>query len=504
MPQAVPHLSIGEALDLGCQLAMSGNNQDAEGLFRGVLIHDPQNFEAISRLGSALFEQAKVHEALYWFWRAKKVDRKQPLALGNYGMCLCQLGHLEEGVADLRRAVYQAGKVPSLSNEARALIYNNLGNTLEKLGEYPEALTVLEQGVLCNPGDGFPHYNRGIVLLRLGRHREAIASFDRAIAIEADDADAHYNRSMAKLLLGEIKEAGADFEYRMQTTEVSVPHFGMPIEKKWQGQPLDGARILVHCEQGLGDTIQFLRFLPELWRRGARSIPIIVHNAIKPLIKDAKWPGELEILEPGTPLQGRYDYWTALMSIPHFIGMDEAGIPPPWTFPMDRERVHFNPPRFGGKTIGVCWRGNFRHKNDRHRSIPINLFSKLFETEATFVGLQQLNHEETGAVALAEATYPNFRNFEFTDFRDTAAAIGHLDLVISVDTAVAHLASTLGAPTWTLIPKFGSDWRWQLGREDSPWYPSMRLIRQIKVGDWESVIRRIAKELGAEVQIRAA
>ena len=213
-------LSIGEALDLGVQFAMAGNNKSACTMFRGVLIHEPENFEAIERLGSSLFEMGEYHEALYWFWRGRKIDRRQPLALTNYGLCVSQLGHWEEGIEDLRRAVYQAEKNP-LSNEAMALVYNNLGNTLERLKHYDEALVTLDKGIAYNPKDSFPHYNRGIVLLRLNRQHDAIASLDRAlIGSRAGD--------LAQVLLG--TDPASNFA-RIQAAKDSIPTIGSIFAK---------------------------------------------------------------------------------------------------------------------------------------------------------------------------------------------------------------------------------------------------------------------------------
>jgi Flp pilus assembly protein TadD/ADP-heptose:LPS heptosyltransferase len=522
--------TIPEALDIGVRLAMEGRHPTACTMFRGVLIHEPENFEAIERLGTSLFAMGQYHEALYWFWRGRKLNRKHPLALTNYGLCVSQLGHWEEGLTDIQRAVYHAEKAgDQISPGSKSLVYNNLGNTLERLLRHDEALVALDKGISCDPTDPFPWYNRGIALLRLNRHEEAIESINKSLTLappvmdsasRLNEADARYNRGMAYLLLGDLKRGFEDYEYRLLTSENQVPNLGLPAEKKWSGQDIAGERILVHAEQGLGDTIQFLRFVPLLIERGA-TIQLVVHNALKPIaaampgaaIRDGKIPsneteinispaGNVKILDQGEISNDSYDYWVALMSLPAMLGLaSESEIPAPWWPEPDPDHVarwaDRIPRRSDTINVGVCWAGNFQHKNDAHRSIPLAVFSKLFDAPVNFISLQQMQPQDTEAFAALKEKHPaNLFALWVDDFRDTAAVMRNLDLVISVDTAVAHVAGTLGVPCWTLIPKYSTDWRWMLNRTDCPWYPSMRLIRQERIGDWESIIGHVKARLG--------
>lgn len=497
MREETRDLSIGQALDLGVEMAMAGRHDEAMGLFRGVLVHEPENFEAIERLGSSLFERGKLHEALYWFWRGIKINRRHPMALTNYGLTLGQLGHWEEAIIELERAVYQAERNP-LSREAMALIYNNLGNTLEKLKRYPEALAALDKGLTYNPKDQFALYNRGIVLLRLNRHREALDVLDYAVALNPNDADARYNRGMGRLLTGDLKGGFEDYEYRLLTTENKVPNLGLPAGKKWDGGPIEGQVILVHCEQGLGDDIQYFRFLRRLLERGPKQVFVMTHSATAPLLDGLP----VHVLKPGMPLP-EYDRWVALMSLPLMLVVTrEQDLPPPWVPKIPNPTSYYRGE--GRKFVGVCWSGNWLHKNDTHRSIPLGTFSRLFDAPCNFVSLQQLLPIDADVFAGIKKVHPALLTPRTNTFLDTASAIVNLDLVISVDTAVAHLAASLGVPTWILIPKFGTDWRWGLERTDSPWYPSARLIRQQKIGDWGSVIEGIRGELAAGAAIRAA
>ena len=481
-------LSIGQALDLGCEFAMNGNPQSAEGLFRGVLMHEPNNFEAMQRLGGALFDQKKIHEALYWFWRGRKLNRRSDQARSNYGMVLGELGHLNESIAELRVAVHLEPNNP--------VTFNNLGNTLERAKKYPEALEALDRSIALQPNDAFPHYNRGIVLLRLNRHQEAIVSLDRSLELDPISADARYNRGMAHLVLGRLREGFVDYEYRLLTSENKVPNLGLPAARKWNGaEPLEGKTILVHAEQGIGDTIQFMRFLPLLRERGPTEILLVAHKAIRPIARDI---ANVTVLEPGEEMDSKYHYWAALMSLPMCLDVDDD-IPPPMHIPLDlgrdesvRAQLQLRP----GLNVGVVWAGNFLHKNDSHRSIPLKQFARLFDTAGcTFHSLQQIRPGEIDEFAKIKAKRANVCAYWFDDLRDTAAAILNLDVVVTVDTAVAHLAASLGVPTWILIPAFSTDWRWQLKRTDSPWYPSATLFRQPRIGDWDSVIDDIRTKL---------
>jgi len=502
MKEETKILSIGEALDLAVQFAMAGNHKNAETMLRGVLKHEPENFEAIERLGSILFETKRYHEALYWFWRGRKMNRRHPLALTNYGLCISQLGHPDEGVADLERAVHHAERMPHMSDDALALIYNNLGNTLERLKRHAEALTWLDKGIAKNPNDPFPRYNRGIVLMRLNRHLEAVAELDTAIALKPDDHEARYNRAMGNMLLGNMREGWADYESRLLTAENEVPNLGLPADKQWHGEEMAGKRLLVHAEQGLGDDIQFLRYLPLLKERTGANIGFVCHAPVKPFAEQI--PG-VTVLETGANLE--YERWVALMSLPHKLGLDtEADIPPPYLPPIDEERIakwrQYAPA--GAMNVGICWAGQFQHKNDEHRSIALKTFAKLFDAPCNFVSLQQMREEDMEPLADLKAKHQNLSALYLDDLRDTAAIITSLDLVVSVDTAVAHLAASLGKPTFILIPAFGTDWRWQLGRRDSPWYPSATLYRQPKVGDWASVIQRLRADISVMAARQAA
>jgi hypothetical protein len=254
-----------------------------------------------------------------------------------------------------------------------------------------------------------------------------------------------------------------------------------------------------------------MRFTPELFRRGAKVLTI-AHSPIKPLLYDPR----MNVLPAGQKLAGRdvegeadavrYDRWVGICSLPYYIGLErEDQIPPPWRlFPGDAVEVWG--PRLGPSSfrVGVCWAGNFQHKNDRHRSVPLSIFAKLFELPYDFVSVQQARQGEEEELAALCKRHSNLTALALDDFRNTAAVLLNCHVVVTADTSVAHLAGTLGIPTWVLIPKFGTDWRWQLERTDSPWYPSVTLYRQTKIGDWRSVLDRVKRDLAETAAQRAA
>lgn len=509
-------LTIDQAIAVGIQLAVKGDHQSAAGLFRAVLQHEPKNFDAILRLGVSCFDMHRTYEAFYWLQRAHKMQPKNPMAIMNYGLCLSQLGHTDEGLPYLERACALGEKL-KLDSEVRALYYNNLGNSLERLNRYKDALVALDKGLVLNPFDDFPHYNKGVVLLRLNRHREAIASLYRSLELKRErhefstsrlnEADTYYNLSMAHLLLGELKEGFGYYDARLATTDSELlPYFGLPIDKRWKpGQSIEGKRVLIHGEQGLGDAIHMMRFLSWLRSLNPAELLFVEHTAIKPLLHDQA----VTVLEIGQKMDDCYDLWTGLMSLPLHYGIErEDQIPPPFEIADDIDRnyaVQKLLPPANEPRIGVCWSGNFRHKNDAHRSIALKTFASLFEIPLlNFISLQQVRQNEEEEFAELVNRHPNLHPWKLEDFRDTAAVIRQLDLVVTVDTSVAHLAGTLGVPTWILIPKMSTDWRWQLERTDSPWYPSVTLYRQPKIGDWKTVLDRVKRDLTETAAQRVA
>ena len=335
--------------------------------------------------------------------------------------------------------------------------------------------------------------NRGTTLLAINRLPQAIAAFDAALAMEPDSVDAQWNRSVAQLALGDLRQGWVGYEYRWRKKEFAKHKRTFP-EPLWLGdRALAGRTILLHAEQGLGDTIQFARYAAFAARMGAQVI-LEVQPSLKSLLTAIE--GVTATIARGRPLP-TFDLHCPLLSLPLALGTDEATIPAEIPYihaPADRvERWRERLQATRSPRIGFAWAGSDGHANNHHRSIPLQQFSAIFGVSGvSFVSLQKQASERerdvlgsAGVIDLAD---------ELGDFADTAAVISALDLVISVDTSVAHVAGAMGQTVWTLLP-FAPDFRWQLDREDSPWYPTMRLFRQPQLRDWDSVLAGVRSEL---------
>jgi tetratricopeptide (TPR) repeat protein len=365
---------------------------------------------------------------------------------------------------------------------------------LYKLGRHDEALASYDRAIAWMPDRADFHFNRGFILGRLGRHVEALASFDRAIALKPDYVDAHHNRSLKLLLLGHYNDGFKAYEWRQRT-----PHKPLQFtQPQWHGESIADKTILLHAEQGFGDTLQMLRYLPLVKSRAARVILVLhgLHSAIDPLL-EALADG-ITVLEPGASIPP-FDVHCSLMSLPLAFRTEIDTVPAPipyLTAPADRLAVwRHRLPASAAPRIGLAWAGSPTNANDRHRSIALERLAPLFDVAGvSWVSLQQ-KYRPGDLSALSRFPIERIDD-ALADFGDTAAAIGQCDLVISVDTSIAHLAGGLGKPVWVLLPHV-PDWRWLLDRADSPWYPTARLFRQGRIGDWDGVIADVGKELTA-------
>jgi hypothetical protein len=362
------------------------------------------------------------------------------------------------------------------------------------LGRLEEALESYARARAIKPDYAEALYNQGNALVMLGRHREALASYERALAIKPDHAEAQWNQGLARLRLGDFRAGWKQYEWRWQRPDgvKSQRSFAQPV---WTGQQsLQGKTILLHAEQGLGDTIQFVRYATLVARRGAK-VMLEVQRTLKGLL--ARVEGVAGIVGRGEELPA-FDLHCPLLSLPLAFGTELSSIPAsvPYLAATDDRIETWSarlPPRKGLR-VGIAWSGNAKHKDDRNRSIALARLAHLFAAPGVqFVSLQK-DARDGEAEVLRDI--PGFLDLgpELKDFADTAALISLIDLVISVDTSTAHLAGAMGKPVWVLLP-FSPDWRWLLEREDSPWYPTARLFRQPMIGDWESVIGRMRREL---------
>jgi tetratricopeptide (TPR) repeat protein len=493
-----------------------GRLDKAERLCAAILEYRNDDFDTLQLLGLLNLQRRRLSEALGFLSKALKVNSSSANALSNFGLALHATGRFEEAIASYRSALTLAPDHPE--------ILFNLGNTCLELDRIDEALASYDEVLARNPGHAGALVNRGNALLRLNRPLEAIASFDRALAampghpqiltnrghafrrldrpVEAladfdaarvkgpEFAEAHFEAGMTRLTLGDF--AGwKEYEWRWKTASFAGRRrqFRAP---PWRGDArVQGKTILLHAEQGFGDTIQFIRYAPLLAGRGAKIICEVqpeLHSLLSQL--DA-----VEVVAEGGPLP-RFDLHCPLLSLPLAFETQVETIPafvPYLAAPADR-LDHWRDRLPRGPRAGFVWSGSSSHKNDANRSIPLAALARLFEDPP--LSCVSLQHEMREMDREALRGLPKLVHLgeELGDFADTAAVVSLLDLVISVDTAVAHLAGALGKPVLILLPH-AADFRWMRHREDTPWYPTAKLIRQPAFGDWDSVIARLSDEL---------
>jgi tetratricopeptide (TPR) repeat protein len=475
---AEAHSNLASALN-----ALSRHNEAVAHGERAVAL-DPACAEAYCSLGNALHALGRYEEAIVRYEQALALKPNLPEVYFNLGNALRALARNDEAVVRYEQAL--------ALNPAYAEAHNNVGNALHAVARPDEAIAHYEQALVLNPASSEAHGNLGNALHALGRDDEAIAHYEQALAIEPDFADAEHSMSSSLLALGRLAEGWQPYEARWRVKGVAgLPDFQCPL---WLGaENIAGKTILLHAEQGLGDTIQFCRYAALVAQQGARVI-LEVQPALRTLLADIQGPHQ--IVARGDTLPD-FDCHCPLLSLPLALGTRLETIPAPVPYlaaqpdlvarweavlgPKERSR------------IGIAWAGSPGYKDDRKRSIPLRRLRPLLTAGASVVSL---HHEVCAADLEVLDAHPEILQFgeELRDFTDMAALVTLLDLVISVDTSVVHLAGALGKPVWVLLP-FAPDWRWTLDRTDSPWYPTARLFRQPCIGDWDSVIRTVVERL---------
>jgi tetratricopeptide (TPR) repeat protein len=367
----------------------------------------------------------------------------------------------------------------------------NLGNVLYGEDRIEEAAGHYRRAIEISPGDVKAHQNLGVALQAQGRISEATSSFGTALSLRPDYATARWNLAMLKLLTGNLKEGFEDFESRFAKNEpVPLRHSAIPL---WDGTPFRGKTLLVHAEQGFGDTFQFVRYLALVAERGDEIVFECQHESMRDLMKESL--PRVKVLVRGEPLP-RFDSQVPLLSLPRIFGTTLETIPAavPYLVPSMEKMKRWEKRLEGeaGYRIGIVWAG--RAKPDPKRSASLQALSPLGSIPgAVYYSLQVGEGAEQALRPPAGMTLRDYSD-GLNDFADTAACIANLDLIISIDSAVAHLAGAMGKPILLLLP-FAPDWRWMSGRSDSPWYPTMRLFRQQRPGDWSGAIEMVRKEL---------
>ncbi len=442
----------------------------------------PDSASAQVNLGNVLRAAGHADAALEAYELAAVLAPGDIAAHSNQGLALKDLGRPEAALIRFRRAL--------AVNPGAAEVHFNLGNTLRATGTLEDATESLERAVALDPAHLRVRTNLGVTLRDLGRIDAAVDVFDGVIALDPDYADAHWNRALALLLVGDFRRGWPAYEWRWQATSMTPRSFAQPL---WDGAPPEWRTILLHAEQGLGDCLQFIRYAPLVAAKGAKVV-VECPPALVGLLQSCV--GISEIVPRGAALP-EFDLHAPLMSLPALLDTRADNIPAdiPYLSAPDSAaselRAALGAAQPGSTKIGFVWAGNRQHENDHNRSCAAACFAPLGEVENVFLYSMQ---RDVAANALEQLPGTVDLAPFLDDFCATAFAVSELDLIITVDTALAHLAGALGRPVWLLLPH-APEWRWQLAREDSPWYPDMRLFRQTRPGDWCGVFECVAQAL---------
>jgi len=470
---------------IGFVLTKLDRTSEAIAAFRQVLRLSPRHKEAANMCATLLSEAKRYQEALVCYDLSAELEPNSAWIYQGRGTCHSALRWFEPAIADYERALRLAPD--------HAETHYNLGHAHLKCGQYETAAACFERALTLNPKLVPCLINNGLAAIELRKLAEAFDSYNKALAREPENAQAQWNRSLLNMLTGNFAAGWAGWEARWQAGLNLVDrHFSQPL---WLGRDsIAGKTILLHADEGIGDAIQYARYVPMVAALGARVF-LEAHEPIAPLLSGIS--GVTVSAARGVPLP-QFDFHCPLGSLPLAFETGLETIPPPvsclssvpgalrqqwesWLGPRERPRV------------GLVWSGDAAHANDGNRSTSLRALFPILDLDVTFVSLQK-DPRQQDRIALGERTDIMDASARLTDFLAAAALVSCLDLVITVDTSVAHLAGTLGCPVWIMLP-YTPDWRWMLDRDDSPWYPAARLFRQDAARDYAPVVERIRGEL---------
>jgi tetratricopeptide (TPR) repeat protein len=545
-------MALQTKFEQGMALLQQGKLAEAERIYREVLQQQPHHFDALHllglvalqtrrtergvelitkaielspnvaaahcNLGMGLNELKRHEEALASFDKAIALKPDFAEAYNNRGMVLENLNRHEEALANCDKAVvlkpdhakayYNRGNALNdlkRHNEALASFdeaialkpdfaeaYNNRGLTLNEIKRHEEALVSCDKAITLKPDFAGAYHNRGLALNELKRHEEALASYDKAIALKPEFGDAYRNQSLCLLLLGRFEQGWRQYEWRKKCDKpIAARFYPQPL---WLGEEdISGKTLFVWWEQGFGDTIQFCRYAKLVEARGAKVI-MSVQQPLHELLKQIS--PTIEIINTDE-VPTDFDYHCPLLSLPLAFGTTLETIPAqqPHLKADEQLRLAWSarlPPKTKPR-IGLVWSGRTDLPKREDRAIDLEQLLLFLSPDADWICLQKEIREKDLSV-LQQLGSIAFFGVDLSDFSDTAALLDAMDLVITIDTSVAHLAGAMGKPVWILLP-YSPDWRWLLDRDDSPWYPSARLFRQQQIGNWAGVINQVKDEL---------
>lgn len=511
-------IDITDTIKIADQHYRNGDIQQAEQLYRLVLQNQPDNASAFHMLGVIAHQRGDNQLAVDLLSKAVAGNSQVAQYYNNLGVALKALDRFEEAVQAYEKALL-------LKPDYADACYN-LGNALASLGHYAAAVEQYRQGLLFKPDDARTYYNIGVAMQELGHHAEAVGNFEQAIRmghnstevyravaasrqaqgryndaistlkqalrLKPDCAFTHTDLGMILMLVGDFTQGWKEYRWRLNGYEW-IKHFSDTLQ--WDGSSFAGKRLLVRCEQGHGDNIQFVRYLPMVKARGGTVI-FAIYKELYNLLKD--FPGVDEAVnlsnEDYNPI---FDLYTPILDLPGIFGTTLDTIPSQIPYiSAEPHKVECWRERLSGPgfKVGIVWSSSHGRGGRHLRNCNLMDFSAISRIE----GVKLYSLQKGPAAEEIEQSAGNIQivnlGKQFEDFSDTAAAIENLDLIISVDTSVLHLAGAMGRPTWAL-QCFAPDWRWMLDRDDSPWYPTIKLFKQQELGNWDNVFRRLAAEL---------
>jgi cytochrome c-type biogenesis protein CcmH/NrfG len=437
-----------------------------------------------------LRKRGDAEGAVASFEQALKSQPVSPVALANLGHALQDRADATRG--DMQRAEECYAQVLRLNPTDQATL-NSLGTIYMALGRFEDAAKAFRQGLAMDPNSLDARSNLGGALHELGLFSESQSEFERVLALRPNFADAHFNLGITQLLTGDFERGWAGYAWRARS----------PLEPKnkprWDGSSLAGKTILLYPEQGMGDTLQFIRFAAVLKQRGAR----VMFGCPAPLLRLLQSCEGIDVLLPDRAPLPPFDCYARLLDLPGLLEINLSNLPAqvPYVRPSNDLVEHWRGKltSLKGFRVGIAWQGNPKHKGDRQRSVPLSQFEPL----ACVDGVQLVSLQQGAGVEQIGENRNRFTIFDpgaLADFMETAALMQNLHLVVTIDSAIAHLAGALAVPVWVALPAV-PDWRWLLDRPDSPWYPTTRLFRQARANDWTQCFAQIAEEMKARNKI---
>jgi len=496
-----------------------GNSQNAEMIYWQIIEYAPNNIkaDACNSLGIIFTRQGQYEQAITCYQQALSFEPNYIDACKNLGVVFTKQGQYEQAIACYQQALsFEPNCLGSYNNLGAVFMkqgqyeqaitcyqqalnlnpnyidaYNNLGAVFTEQGQYEQAIACYQQALNLNPNYIDAYNNLGAVFTEQGQYEQAIACYIQALELNPNDALAHFNLAFIMLLAGDFEHGFTEYEWRWQCPQHLESYPSRKLSQPlWDGSNLDDRTLLLHSEQGFGDTIQFIRYAPLVAQRGGR----VVLECQEPLIRLLKTVAGIEQFVVKGKALPEFHVHAPLISLPRILGTTLENIPAQVPYLAAPESsINLKAPTDSRLKVGIVWAGSSTNQRDRTRSCFLNHFFRLLNTPS--VAFYSLQKGPRAAELTQSCELPvQDLSSHLCDFADTAAAVAQLDLVITVDTSVAHLAGAMNKPVWVLL-SFSADWRWMLGREDSPWYPSMRLFRQEFPGDWAGLLQQVETAL---------